>query len=190
MFLIIDNYDSFVYNLVRYMEEIGEKVIIKLNDEIIIKDIEALKPDGIIISPGPKKPKDSKVSQDVVKYLAGTIPILGICLGHQVIAEAYGADIIKGERPMHGKLSKIYHNESNLYKGINNPFSATRYHSLVVGEKDFPKVLEVTSRTIDGTIMGIRHKIFDIEGVQFHPEAVLTEFGHEILKNFVKRCRK
>lgn len=190
MFLMIDNYDSFVYNLVRYIIELSEEVIVRRNDEITIDEIRRLEPEGIIISPGPKRPEYAGVCIDVVKAFAGDIPILGICLGHQVIGYAYGARITLGIEPVHGKVHKIYHNEKGLYQDISMPFNATRYHSLIIDPDSMPNELEVTSRTEDGTIMGIAHKSQLVEGVQFHPEAELTEYGHELLRNFVRRCRK
>lgn len=190
MFLMIDNYDSFVYNLVRYMYELGEDVVVRRNDKLTIEEISKLNPEGIIISPGPKKPEDAGISIEVVRKFAGKIPLLGICLGHQVIGHVYGAKIIKGVKPMHGKVSKIYHNEQGLYKNIAMPFNATRYHSLIIDSKCLPKVFQITSQTEDGIIMGIAHKEMFIEGVQFHPEAELTEYGHELLRNFITRCRE
>lgn len=190
MFLMIDNYDSFVYNLVRYIEELSEEIIIRRNDEVTLKEIKKLKPEGIIISPGPKRPQDAGISIDIIKQFAGEIPILGICLGHQVIGHVYGAKIIEGKEPVHGKVSPIFHNKQGLYKGLSLPFYATRYHSLIIDPTTITDELEITSRTEDGTIMGIRHSRFSVEGVQFHPEAELTEYGHDLLRNFVKTCRE
>lgn len=189
MFLMIDNYDSFVYNLVRYVKELSEDIIVRRNDAITLEEIERMKPEGIIISPGPKRPEDAGMSEEIVKHFAGLIPILGICLGHQVIGHVFGATIVEGSQPVHGKVHPIYHNEKGLYRNITMPFNATRYHSLVIEPSSVPKDLIVTSKTVDGVIMGIRHKTLDVEGVQFHPEAELTEYGHELLKNFVRRCR-
>ncbi len=188
MFLMIDNYDSFVYNLVRYVEELGEHMLVRRNDDISIKDIKQLKPKGIILSPGPKRPEDAGICLEIVRVFGGVIPILGICLGHQVIGHVYGGHVTKGKTPVHGKISAVYHNRKDLYEGLSLPFYATRYHSLVVEEKNLPSCLEVTSCLEDGTIMGLRHKAYEVEGVQFHPEAELTEYGHELLHNFIRRC--
>ena len=190
MFLMIDNYDSFVYNLVRYVEELGEHILVKRNDDISIDDIWQLNPKGIILSPGPKRPEDAGISIEIVKTFGGVIPILGICLGHQVIGHVYGGRVIKGKTPVHGKISPVYHQETELYKGLSIPFYATRYHSLVVEALNLPSCLEVTSRLEDGTIMGLRHKDYKVEGVQFHPEAELTEYGHELLHNFIRSCHR
>ncbi len=189
MFLMIDNYDSFVYNLVRYVKELSEEIIVKRNDEITIEEIRQMAPEGIIISPGPKRPEDAGISVDVVRELGPDIPILGICLGHQVIGQVYGARVVCGNEPVHGKVFKIFHNERGLYQNLSIPFDATRYHSLIVDKGSLPDCLYITSQTEDGTIMGLRHKEYLVEGVQFHPEAELTEYGHELLKNFVRRCR-
>lgn len=185
MFLMIDNYDSFVYNLVRYFEELNEKVCVYRNDKITIEEIKVLNPEGIIISPGPKSPKDAGISLQIIKEFKGKIPILGICLGHQVIAQYFGGRIIKGIKPVHGKISEVFHNGEGIFKGLPTPFKATRYHSLVVEPSNLPLDLDVTAQTVDGIIMGIKHKKYCIEGVQFHPEAELTEYGHEMLENFI-----
>jgi len=190
MFLMIDNYDSFVYNLVRYVQELNEDIIVKRNDEITFNEIEAMAPEGIIISPGPKRPEDAGISEGIVRKFQGDIPILGICLGHQVIGHVFGAEIVEGLEPVHGKVHPVFHRESGLFKGIPMPFNVTRYHSLIIDPDSIGDQLEVTSQTEDGVIMGIRHKKYLIEGVQFHPEAELTEYGHELLRNFVKMCRK
>ncbi len=189
MFLMIDNYDSFVYNLARYFEELNEKIFIYRNDEITIERIKDLNPEGIIISPGPKSPKEAGISLKIIEKFKGEIPILGICLGHQAIAQFFGGEIIKGIKPVHGKLSEVFHNGEGVFKGIKNPFKATRYHSLVVEPCTLPRALVVTAETKDGVIMGVKHKKYCIEGVQFHPEAELTEYGHEILENFVNEAR-
>lgn len=189
MFLVIDNYDSFVYNLVRYLENLKESVEIYRNDKITIEDIVRINPRGIIISPGPKRPEDSGICVDIVKEFSGKIPILGICLGHQTIAYAFYAKIYKGKRPMHGKVSKIHHNGRGVFKNLKNPLRVTRYHSLIVSKEDFPDCLNITAETEDGIIMGIRHKDFLVEGVQFHPEAELTEQGYEMMKNFLEECK-
>lgn len=190
MFLMIDNYDSFVYNLVRYFEELKEDIVVYRNDEITLQEIKKINPQGIIISPGPKEPKDAGISVDVIKNFKGRIPILGVCLGHQAIGYAFGGKIVKGERPMHGKISCVYHKEKGIFKNIKNPINVTRYHSLVVEKETLPSCLCVTCETKEGVIMGLKHKKYEIEGIQFHPEAVLTEKGHELLKNFISRCKK
>ena len=189
MFLIIDNYDSFVYNLVRYIHELNEEIIVYRNDAITLDEIEAMAPEGIVISPGPKRPEDAGISEAIVRRFKGVIPILGICLGHQVIGHVFGAEIVEGRKPVHGKVYPVYHSECGLFNGIPVPFNVTRYHSLVIDPDAIGDCLEVTSRTEDGVIMGIRHKEYLIEGVQFHPEAELTEYGHTLLGNFVKLCR-
>lgn len=189
MFLMIDNYDSFVYNLVRYFEELGEEILVYRNDKLTLDVIKKLKPQGIIISPGPKTPKDSGVCLDVVKNFSGHIPILGICLGHQTIAYAFGGNIVQGKEPVHGKIFEITHNNYGVFKSLKNPIKVTRYHSLVVEASSLPACFNITSSTSDGVIMGIRHKNFFVEGVQFHPEAELTECGHEMLKNFIQETK-
>jgi para-aminobenzoate synthetase component II len=190
MFLMIDNYDSFVYNLVRYLEELGEEVLVFRNDRITLGEIESLKLEGIIISPGPKTPEKAGLSLEIINSFKGRVPILGICLGHQAIGHAFGASIIKGNEPVHGKLSLVKHDEKGVFKGIKNPLKVTRYHSLIVNREGLPDCLEISCETEDGVIMGLRHKEFPLEGVQFHPEAELTECGHHILKNFIQSCRK
>lgn len=189
MFLMIDNYDSFVYNLVRYFEELGEKVEVRRNDGITIEEIRKLNPKGIIISPGPKNPKEAGICLDVIEEFKETIPVLGICLGHQCIAHLFGAKVIRGKMPIHGKISGVIHDGKGVFRNIKNPVNVTRYHSLIVDESTLSKDLEVTAKTQDGVIMGIRHKAYKIEGVQFHPEAELTENGHEMLKNFINLCK-
>lgn len=190
MFLMIDNYDSFVYNLVRYLEELDQSVLIRRNDEITIQEIKNLDIEGIIISPGPKSPKDTPFCLDIIENFKGKIPILGICLGHQCIGYYFNCFVVNGEYPVHGKVHNITHNGSGIFEGIKNPLKVTRYHSLKIDEKTIPNDIIVTAKTNDGVIMGIKHKIYDIEGVQFHPEAHLTECGHEMLKNFVLRCKR
>tara|TARA_B100001996_G_scaffold230616_2_gene177883 strand:+ start:1395 stop:1976 length:582 start_codon:yes stop_codon:yes gene_type:complete len=184
--LMIDNYDSFTYNLVHYIEEFGSKVTIKRNDEITIKNIIKINPDLIFISPGPCTPTEAGISVDLIKDISGEIPILGVCLGHQSIGYAFGAKIIKAKKLLHGKTSDIYHNNKGIYKGVPNPFKATRYHSLVIDKKTLPNSFAITSKTKDGIIMGIKHKSLDIEGVQFHPESILTTHGKKIIKNILK----
>ncbi len=190
MLLMIDNYDSFTYNLVQYFGELKEDVCVYRNDEISLKEIEAIKPDRIMISPGPCTPNEAGISMAAVKHFAGQIPILGVCLGHQSIAQAFGGTIIRAKKVMHGKVSNIYHNGEGVFHGLNNPFTATRYHSLVIDKNTIPSCLEITAWTElnDGyidEIMGIRHKTLAIEGVQFHPESILTEHGHQLLQNFL-----
>lgn len=184
--LIIDNYDSFVYNLARYIEELEQIVVVVKNDEIDLDGINKIGPDGIVISPGPKTPKESGICVQIIKELCDKLPILGVCLGHQAIAYAFGGNIIRSEQPMHGKNSDIFHDEKGIYRNIQNPFSATRYHSLVVEKESIPTCFDITSRTKNGEIMGIRHKEYKLEGVQFHPEAHLTEFGYKVLENFIE----
>jgi len=190
MILMIDNYDSFVYNLVHYFEELGENIKVYRNDAITIDHIKVLNPSGIIISPGPKDPTDIGISEDIIREFADKIPILGVCLGHQAIAHVYGANIIKGHRPMHGKISPLTHSNQGIFKNIPSPMNVTRYHSLVIDPKTLSKDFIVTATSDDGAIMGIKHKTLLLEGVQFHPEAVLTEYGHELLANFVSTCHK
>jgi len=187
---MIDNYDSFVYNLVRYFEELNQKVKVYRNGKISLDEIKILNPEGIILSPGPKTPKDSGISLQVIKHLKGKIPILGICLGHQSIAYSFGAKIVKGDKPMHGKISSIHHNNKGAFKGLKNPIMVTRYHSLEVSKETLPDCLEITAYSEDGAIMGIKHKEFIIEGLQFHPEALLTECGHDMLENFIIESKK
>ena len=185
MILMIDNYDSFVYNLVRYFEELGEEVLVYRNDKITIKDIENMNIDGIVISPGPKSPKESGLSLEIIDKFKGKLPILGICLGHQCIGHYFNAEVIKGKEPVHGKMFYINHDNKDLFKDVKNPLRVTRYHSLIVDKNDFPNELEITSETEDNVIMGIKHKSLPIYGVQFHPEAEMTEEGHKILNNFI-----
>jgi para-aminobenzoate synthetase component 2 len=189
MFLMIDNYDSFVYNLVRYLEELQEEVVVCRNDKLTLEDIERMQPEGIIISPGPKTPEQSGICIDVIRQFSGRIPILGICLGHQGIGYAFGAKIVKGREPVHGKIFDVYHNNAGVFRGIRNPVKVTLYHSLIIERDSLPECLEVTSETAEGVIMGIRHREFLVEGVQFHPEAELTECGHEMLKNFLEEAK-
>jgi para-aminobenzoate synthetase component 2 len=186
---MIDNYDSFVYNLVRYFEELGEEILVYRNDKILLEDIARIKPEGIIISPGPKSPEHAGICMKIVENFKESIPILGICLGHQIIGKVFGGKIIHGAEPVHGKVFAIVHSGKYVFKNIMSPMKVTRYHSLVIERESLPEVLEITSETKDGVIMGIRHKYYHIEGVQFHPEAELTEYGHEILKNFIDEVR-
>lgn len=190
--VMIDNYDSFTYNLVQYFGELGAEVTVVRNDEVSIADIEALRPDKLVISPGPCTPKEAGISVESILHFAGKLPILGVCLGHQSIGFAFGGDVIHAKKIMHGKTSAVYHHNVGVFKGLNNPFTATRYHSLVIAQNTLPDCLEVTAWTQDESggideIMGVRHKTLDIEGVQFHPESILTEHGHDILRNFLER---
>jgi len=186
MLLMIDNYDSFTYNLVQHLGEIGEDIKVFRNDRVTIKDIEELNPERIVISPGPCTPKEAGVSVDVIKYFAGKVPILGVCLGHQAIGAAFGGDIIRAPRLMHGKTSMIYHDGKTIFEGLPNPFEATRYHSLIIKKETMPSCLEITAWTDQDEVMGVRHKEFIVEGVQFHPESILTKVGKTLLKNFLK----
>ncbi|HFL2424949.1 TPA: aminodeoxychorismate/anthranilate synthase component II [Clostridioides difficile] len=190
MILMIDNYDSFVYNLVQYIEELGETVVVKRNNEIKISDIEELNPEVIVLSPGPCSPKEAGICIDIVEHFKGKKPILGICLGHQTIGHVFGGDIIKAQQPVHGKVYSINHTNKGVFRGLKNPLNVTRYHSLIVDFNTVPKELEITAITDKGEIMGIRHKKYLIEGVQFHPEAILSEYGHEMLKNFITEARE
>ena len=186
MLLMIDNYDSFTYNLVQYLGELGQDLKVYRNDKITIAEIEALKPERIVISPGPCTPKEAGISIDVIKYFSGKVPILGVCLGHQSMGEAFGGDVIRAPYLMHGKTSLIHHDGKTIFAGLPNPFEATRYHSLIIKKETLPAVLEVSAWTEDGIIMGVRHKQFKVEGVQFHPESILTGAGKDLLRNFLK----
>ncbi len=185
MILVIDNYDSFTYNLVQYLGELGEAPQIWRNDKITVEEIEQLAPARIVISPGPCTPNEAGISVDVVRRFAGTVPILGVCLGHQSIGQAFGGRIVRAERLMHGKTSMIEHDSRTIYQGVSNPFEATRYHSLIVERSTLPDCLEISAETREGEIMGVRHKDHPIEGVQFHPESILTSAGKDILRNFL-----
>ena len=186
---MIDNYDSFTYNLVQYLGELGEEVVVYRNDEITLEKIAALKPRYIVISPGPCTPNEAGVSVPLIRRFAGEIPILGVCLGHQSIGQAFGGRIVHAKRLMHGKTSNIQHSAHGVFQGLPNPFQATRYHSLVIERASLPEFLEITAWTDDGEIMGVRHKSLRIEGVQFHPESILTEHGHDLLRNFLRGQR-
>jgi para-aminobenzoate synthetase component 2 len=186
MILIIDNYDSFVYNLAQYVGELGYQPEVFRNDKVTIAQIEEMMPSHIIISPGPCTPLEAGISNDVIKYFQGKVPILGVCLGHQCIGHVYGGDIVRANVPVHGKTSLIFHDGKTVFQGIVNPFEATRYHSLVIRPDTMPDCLEVSAKTAEGEIMGVRHKEYVIEGVQFHPESILTRPGHDILRNFLK----
>ncbi len=184
MLLMIDNYDSFTYNLVQYLGELGAEIRVFRNDQVTVEEVQALKPEQIVISPGPGDPDDGGVSNDVIRKLGPNTPLLGVCLGHQCIGYVFGGKVIRAPRLMHGKVSMVYHSSRGIYNGVPNPFQATRYHSLIV-EEPLPECLEVTSFTRDGEIMGLRHREFPIVGVQFHPESILTEHGKRILGNFL-----
>ena len=183
--LVIDNYDSFVYNLVQYLGELNAEPLVKRHDAITIDEVEDMSPHALLISPGPGNPKQAGISVDLIKWAAGKIPVLGICLGHQCIGEAWGGKIVHAPQVMHGKTSLISHNKSGLFKDIESPFNATRYHSLMVDPKSFPDELEITAKTDDGLIMGLKHKQFEIYGLQFHPESILASFGHKLIENFL-----
>jgi anthranilate synthase/aminodeoxychorismate synthase-like glutamine amidotransferase len=186
MLLMIDNYDSFTYNLVQYLEELGENVAVYRNDKISLDRIADLHPSRLVISPGPCTPKEAGISVDAIRRFGGKIPILGVCLGHQSLAVAYGGEIIRAPRLMHGKTSAITHDGGTIYRSLPNPFDATRYHSLIVNRKNLPDCLEVSAETAEGEIMGLRHKTLAVEGVQFHPESILTTVGKDLLRNFLK----
>jgi anthranilate synthase/aminodeoxychorismate synthase-like glutamine amidotransferase len=186
MILMIDNYDSFTYNLVQYLGELGQAVKVYRNDALTIKDIKKLNPAKIVISPGPGRPEDAGISCAVIKEFCGKIPILGVCLGHQAIGYVFGGKIVGAKRLMHGKTSKIYHNKKDIFKNIPNPFVATRYHSLLVEKKSLPACLEITASTAENEIMGLKHKDYSLWGVQFHPESILTKSGKALLDNFIK----
>ena len=186
MLLIIDNYDSFTYNLVQYLGELGQEMEVFRNDKIGIEEIEYMSPERIVISPGPCTPKEAGISVELIEHFAGKIPILGVCLGHQSIAEAFGGDVVRNYRLMHGKTSMIRHDGKTIFAGLPNPFEATRYHSLIVKRETIPDCLGISAETDEGEIMGIRHKEYKVEGVQFHPESILTTVGKDLLRNFIK----
>ena len=185
MLLMIDNYDSFTYNLVQYFGELGEDVRVYRNDQITLAEIAAIKPDRIVISPGPCSPAEAGISVPVIREFAGKVPLLGVCLGHQSIGAAFGGKIVHAKRLMHGKTSPVHHRGEGVFRGLPEPFTATRYHSLAIERASLPACLEVTAETDDGEIMGVRHQSLAVEGVQFHPESILTEHGHTLLKNFL-----
>jgi len=190
MLLVIDNYDSFTFNLVQYLSELGQQIKVVRNDELTVEQIASMSPENIVISPGPCTPNEAGVSLQVIRELAGKIPILGVCLGHQAIGQAFGGKVIRAKEVVHGKTSRIFHDEKGLFSGLPNPFEATRYHSLVVQREGLPDCLEITAKTWDEEIMGLRHKTLPIEGVQFHPESFLTVMGKDILRNFVAGGRR
>ena len=190
MLLMIDNYDSFTYNLVQYFGELGEDVRVFRNDEITVQEIAALKPARIVVSPGPCSPAEAGISVAVIKEFAGKTPVLGVCLGHQSIGAAFGGNIVHAKQLMHGKTSPVHHTDQGVFHGLPNPLTVTRYHSLAIERASLPDCLEVTAWTDDGEIMGVRHKTLAVEGVQFHPESILTERGHDLLKNFLVESRQ
>ncbi|MGX4582977.1 aminodeoxychorismate/anthranilate synthase component II [Paenibacillus chitinolyticus] len=187
MILVIDNYDSFTYNLVQYLGELGQDIVVKRNDAIDLSGIEELSPDHILISPGPCTPNEAGISLDVIRHFKGHIPILGVCLGHQAIGQAFGGDVVRAGKLMHGKTSPIYHDGKTIFEGIPSPYTATRYHSLIVRKETLPDCLEISATSDEGEIMGLRHKEYPIEGVQFHPESIITDHGLTLLRNFLGR---
>ncbi|MFC5714480.1 aminodeoxychorismate/anthranilate synthase component II [Thalassorhabdus alkalitolerans] len=189
MILMIDNYDSFTYNLVQYLGEMGEELVVKRNDQVTLEEIEELAPDFIMVSPGPCTPNEAGISMEAIRHFAGKIPIFGVCLGHQSIAQVFGGKVIRADRLMHGKTSDIYHEDKGVNKGLPQPFTATRYHSLIVEKESLPDCFEITSSTKEGEIMGIRHKTLPVEGVQFHPESIMTGDGKTLLRNFIETHR-
>lgn len=186
MVFVLDNYDSFTYNLVQYMGELGAEMVIRRNDELSVDEVEALGPERILLSPGPCTPQEAGISIDLIRRMAGKVPILGVCLGHQAIGAAFGGDVIRAKKLMHGKTSEVEHDGKTVFTGIASPMTCTRYHSLIVSEKNLPEDLEISARTADGTIMGLRHRKHKVEGVQFHPESVLTSDGKRLIKNFLE----
>jgi anthranilate synthase component 2 len=187
MLLMIDNYDSFTYNLVQYFGELGEEVMVFRNDEITSDEVERLKPERIVISPGPCTPNEAGISVSLIEHYSDRVPILGVCLGHQSIGQAFGGKIIHARQLMHGKTSPVFHKGTGVFRDLPNPFTATRYHSLVIERESLPEGLEITAWTEDGEIMGVRHKTLPVEGLQFHPESILTEYGHRLLENFLSQ---
>lgn len=185
MILMIDNYDSFTYNLVQYLGELGEELVVKRNDEITIEEIEEMDPEFLMISPGPCSPNEAGISLEVIRHFAEKKPIFGVCLGHQSIAQVFGGDVVRAERLMHGKTSEMHHDERTIFRTLANPFTATRYHSLIVKKETLPDCFEITAWTDQDEIMAIRHKVLPIEGVQFHPESIMTSVGKELLRNFI-----
>ena len=186
MVFVLDNYDSFTYNLVQYMGELGAEMVIRRNDELSVDEVEGLGPERILLSPGPCTPQEAGISIDLIRRMAGKVPILGVCLGHQAIGAAFGGDVVRAKKLMHGKTSEVEHDGKMVFAGIASPMTCTRYHSLIVSEKNLPAELEISARTQDGTIMGLRHREFAVEGVQFHPESVLTGDGKHLIKNFLE----
>jgi para-aminobenzoate synthetase component II len=190
MILMIDNYDSFTYNLVQYLGVLGEELIVKRNDEITIKEIETLSPDFLMISPGPCTPNEAGISMEAIEYFAGKIPIFGVCLGHQAIAQVFGGKVVRADRLMHGKTSPIFHDGRTVFANIPSPFTATRYHSLIVEKETLPDCFEISAWTEENEIMAIRHKTLPVEGVQFHPESIMTSHGMKLLENFIQTYKR
>ena len=188
--VVIDSYDSFVYNIVQYLGELGAEPVVVRNDAKTVAEVEALSPDGILLSPGPGRPEDAGIICEAITHFAGKVPVFGVCLGHQAIGHVYGGSVVRAPELMHGKTSFITHRDTGVFSGVVNPVEATRYHSLVVDRAGLPDCLVVTAETSDGIVMGLRHRDFDVEGVQFHPESVLTSAGHQILGNFLARCSR
>jgi anthranilate synthase/aminodeoxychorismate synthase-like glutamine amidotransferase len=189
MLLVIDNYDSFTYNLVQYLGELGQQVRVVRNNEVSVDDVVCMCPEAIVISPGPCTPNEAGISLEVISRLAGKIPILGVCLGHQAIGQAFGGKVIRAKEVVHGKTSRVFHDDKGLFAGLPNPFEATRYHSLIVERSSLPDCLEITAKTWDEEIMGLRHKTMPVEGVQFHPESFLTKVGKDLLRNFLRLAK-
>jgi anthranilate synthase component 2 len=188
--LVIDNYDSFVYNLVQYLGELGAEPVVHRHDELTLAEADALGVDGVLISPGPGRPEDAGLSNEVIRHFAGVRPVLGVCLGHQCIGQLYGGEVVRAPQVMHGKTSLVHHDGAGVFAGLPDPFEATRYHSLIVDRSSVPHELEVTAWTDDGVVMGLRHRDHDVEGVQFHPESILTNAGHDLLRNFLGRTER
>ena len=186
MVFVLDNYDSFTYNLVQYMGELGAEMTVRRNDELTPEEVESLHPDRILLSPGPCTPQEAGISIPLIRHFSGKVPILGVCLGHQAIGAAFGGNVVRAPKLMHGKTSEVIHDGRSLFHGITSPMTCTRYHSLIVAEEGLPRELEVTARTEDGIIMGLRHRKYPIEGVQFHPESVLTQDGKQLIQNFLE----
>ncbi|MFT8468007.1 MAG: aminodeoxychorismate/anthranilate synthase component II [Acetobacter syzygii] len=189
MILLIDNYDSFTFNLVHYLGELGEECDVRRNDTLSVEDALALAPDAIVLSPGPCSPNEAGICCDLIAAAAGNVPVFGVCLGHQSIGQVFGASVVRSPTPMHGKISPVFHNGTDVFEGLPSPFNATRYHSLTLEPASIPEELEVTAWTADGVIMGVRHKTFPISGVQFHPESIASEHGHDLLRNFLTHAR-